>query len=117
MRAVIPTTICQVLAGEKTIKLGSIDPKRDFNFVGDTVEGFVLIGETEAAIGKVLNIGSGREVTIGEMVDTVAKVLNTEIAIETDQQRVRPKESEVMRLSRRCIAGGRDSRIRSLHIV
>lgn len=98
MRAVIPTTICQVLAGQTTIKLGSTEPKRDFNYVGDTVEGFILVGESEQAVGEVINVGSGREVSIGEMVQTVGKVLDTEIRIETDPQRIRPAASEVMRL-------------------
>ena len=100
MRAVIPTVIAQVLAAKSEISLGSLSPTRDFNYVDDTVAAFRAVAETssEALIGQVFNAGSGREVTIGEMVDLVLKLLDREVNIIADDQRVRPVQSEVERL-------------------
>lgn len=97
-RAVIPTIISQIAAGKRNIRLGSIAPTRDFNFVEDTVRGFIAVAEADESIGEVINIGSNYEVSIGETVKLIAEVMGAEITIETDAQRVRPDNSEVERL-------------------
>ena len=97
-RAIIPTIISQIAKGERTICIGDIRPTRDFNFVDDTVEGFVAIGECEAAIGEVINIGSGFEISIGALVELIAEVMGVEIKIEQSEERMRPSKSEVFRL-------------------
>jgi len=94
IRAVIPTIIYQAITKDK-IKLGSLDPKRDFNFVEDTVRGFIKIAESENSIGEVINIGSGKAVSIGEIVEMIKNILNKDFEIETDLDKIRPKESEV----------------------
>ena len=96
-RAVIPTIISQALF-RKEIRLGNLSPTRDFNFVSDTVEGFVKAAEAPEVAGRVINIGSGREVSIGETVGLVREILGTEIPIVTEEERVRPQGSEVERL-------------------
>lgn len=95
-RAVIPAIIVQALGGE-TIRLGATHPKRDFTFVDDTVEGFVRIGE-ENVVGKIFNIGSGREIAIEDMVALVGQVLGKRLRILIDDERLRPPLSEVERL-------------------
>ncbi|MFC4237027.1 NAD-dependent 4,6-dehydratase LegB [Thalassospira xianhensis] len=97
-RAVIPTIISQIAAGERSIRLGSILPTRDFTFVTDTVSGFVAIAGCDAAIGEVVNIGSNFEISIGDTVDVIAKVMEAEVEIIADEQRIRPEKSEVERL-------------------
>lgn len=97
-RAVIPTIITQIAAGARSIKLGATHPTRDFNFVRDTVRGFVAVAENDAAVGQVTNIGSDYEVTIGDTARLIAEVMGVEIAIESDDQRLRPSGSEVERL-------------------
>ncbi len=97
-RAVIPTIITQIANGTRQIKLGSIHPTRDFNFVKDTVNGFITALESEKGIGEVINIGSNFEVTIGDTAKIIAEAMNTEIEIITDEQRLRPEKSEVERL-------------------
>lgn len=97
-RAVIPTIITQIAAGARSIKLGATHPTRDFNFVRDTVRGFVAVAENDAAVGQVTNIGSDYEVTIGDTARLIAEVMGVEIAIESDDQRMRPSGSEVERL-------------------
>lgn len=97
-RAVIPTIITQIAAGARSIKLGATHPTRDFNFVRDTVRGFVAVAENDAAVGQVTNIGSDYEVTIGDTALLIAEVMGVEIAIESDDQRMRPSGSEVERL-------------------
>ena len=96
-RAIIPTIISQALAGSQ-IKLGNLDPERDFNFVTDTVEGYIRIAECPAAIGKVINIGGGNPVSIGKLAATILETMGLDIPIIQDDQRVRPKDSEVDRL-------------------
>jgi NAD dependent epimerase/dehydratase len=96
-RAVIPTIITQALAGSE-IRLGSLAPTRDFNFVSDTVEGFVSTMSTEQAVGQVINFGTGKEVSIGELVSTVGHLLGKSLYVKTDEQRLRPENSEVDRL-------------------
>ncbi len=97
-RAVIPTIITQIAAGADTIRLGSLHPTRDFSFVSDTVDGFIAAAEAEAAIGEVVNLGSGFEVSIGETARQIAHIMNAEIEIACDDERLRPEKSEVERL-------------------
>jgi len=97
-RAVIPTIITQIAQGQRQIELGSVEPTRDFNFVTDTVRGFQAALESESATGEVINIGSNFEITIGDTARVIAEVMNVEIEIVTDSQRLRPTGSEVERL-------------------
>jgi NAD dependent epimerase/dehydratase len=97
-RAVIPTIITQIASGQKRIKLGAVHPTRDFNYVKDTVSGFIAVAESEKSIGEVINIGSNYEISIGDTAQMIAEVMGTEIEIMTDDARVRPKLSEVERL-------------------
>lgn len=97
-RAVIPTIITQLASGKKRIKLGALSPTRDFNFVEDTVEGFISMLECDAAAGKVINIGSGFEISIGDTARLIGKVMGVDVEIETEEQRLRPEKSEVERL-------------------
>jgi NAD dependent epimerase/dehydratase len=97
-RAVIPTIATQLLAGAKHIKLGSLHPTRDFSFVSDTAEGFMRALDCEAAIGEVVNIGSGFEISIGDTASMIAEIIECKVEIETDEARIRPSASEVDRL-------------------
>ncbi len=97
-RAVIPTIITQLLSGQRSIKLGSVHPTRDFNYVADTVDGFIAMLEHDAAVGQVINIGSNFEVSIGQTARTIAEVIGVDLEIQTDEQRLRPENSEVERL-------------------
>lgn len=97
-RAVIPTIITQIATGSRKIKLGALHPTRDFNYVRDTVSGFIAIAESDQVVGEVINIGSNYEISIGDTVKLIADVMNVEIAHDTDSQRIRPKNSEVDRL-------------------
>jgi len=97
-RAVIPTIITQLANGKRRIKLGALSPTRDFNFVADTVRGFLACIDAEAASGQVINIGSGFEISIGETAQLIAEVMGVPVEIESDEQRLRPKDSEVERL-------------------
>jgi len=96
-RAVIPTIISQALVSD-TIRLGSLTPVRDFNFVKDTVAGFILVAESDASVGQVINVGSGREITIGELANKIIAIIGGNKKIATDTTRVRPENSEVMKL-------------------
>lgn len=96
-RAVIPTIITQALRGGP-VRLGSVTPTRDLCFVGDTAEGVIRIAETDAAIGEAINIGTGIEISIGDLAQRIFAVLGQSPQIELDEQRVRPGKSEVMRL-------------------
>ncbi len=97
-RAVIPTIIAQMLAGKKQIRLGSLAPVRDFNFVQDTVDGFLACAKSEKAVGEVINLGFGKGVTIGDLVTLLSELTGQKVEVITDQQRVRPENSEVMEL-------------------
>lgn len=97
-RAVIPTIITQIATGRKEIKLGAVSPTRDFNFVKDTVSGFVAALESDGGLGEVINFGSNFEISIGDTAKLIAEVMNTEIEIVTDEARMRPENSEVERL-------------------
>jgi dTDP-glucose 4,6-dehydratase len=96
-RAIIPTIISQGLSRE-VVKLGRLDPRRDLTFVKDTVAGFVAIAGCDRALGRAVNIGRGEDVSIGELVETIARRLGRPLRIETDDQRIRPAASEVERL-------------------
>jgi len=96
-RAVIPTIISQCLAGQ-SVHLGSLTPTRDFNFVSNTVDAFLKCAESPSAIGRTINIGSGSEIAIGDLVLKIGKLLGHEIRVEAQQERSRPPESEVERL-------------------
>ena len=91
-RAVIPTIITQIAHGEKQIKLGSLAPTRDFSYVKDTVRGFIEVAESDGTTGEVVNIGSGFEISIGETVKLIAEIMETEIEIETDANRIPARE-------------------------
>ena len=97
-RAVIPTIIGQLLAGAETIELGSTTPTRDFNFVEDTVQGFLMAMLPEKILGQVVNLGSGYEVSVGDTARLIAKIMNRNVEITTSQERIRPDASEVQRL-------------------
>lgn len=97
-RAVIPTIITQVLAGNRTIRLGNLNPTRDFNYVRDTVSGMLAVGLSERTVGQVVNIGSGRETSIKDLVEQIENIMGREISIEQEDARVRPAPSEVDRL-------------------
>lgn len=97
-RAIIPTVITQIASGKKTIKLGALHPTRDFNYVMDTVRGFIAAMESDRSIGEVINIGCNYEISIGETVQLIGTLMGTSIEIETDQVRIRPEKSEVERL-------------------
>lgn len=97
-RAVIPTIITQIASGKRRLKLGAVHPTRDFNYVADTVAGFLAALSSDRAIGEVINIGSNFEVAIGVTAQTIAELMGVEIDIATDEQRLRPEKSEVERL-------------------
>jgi NAD dependent epimerase/dehydratase len=97
-RAVIPTIISQILAGKTEIKLGSLTPTRDFNFVLDTAEAFIKVAESEKTIGEVINAGSNYEITIGDTVKKIIKIIGKDVKILCDDERIRPENSEVNRL-------------------
>lgn len=97
-RAVIPTIITQIASGQRTIRLGALSPTRDFNFVADTVRGFAAAAASNDVIGEVVNVGSGFEVSIGELALLIAEAMGVEIDIVEDEERFRPEKSEVQRL-------------------
>ena len=97
-RAVIPTIITQLAAGKERIKLGAVHPTRDFNYVSDTVAGFIAAMTSERGAGEVINIGSNFEISIGDTTRAIAKVMGRDVQIEVDDQRFRPEKSEVERL-------------------
>jgi NAD dependent epimerase/dehydratase len=97
-RAVIPTIITQIAKGKRQIKLGAVSPTRDFNYVGDTVAGFIAALNSEAGSGEVINFGSNFEISVGDTVQLIAEAMGTEIEIVTEEARLRPSNSEVERL-------------------
>lgn len=97
-RAVIPTIITQLLSGKEEIKLGSLDPTRDFNYVKDTVNGFIAILESQNTIGEEINIATQQEVSIGQLAKELVRQINPNANIICDTQRLRPANSEVERL-------------------
>ena len=97
-RAVIPTVISQVASGMEEIKLGELKSTRDFTFVEDTCRGFISLAEMEKGTGEVFHIGSGFEISVSDMVELVAKVMDRPVRVIQDPQRIRPDASEVFRL-------------------
>lgn len=96
-RAVIPAIISQIAAGG-TLRLGDLTPTRDFNYVEDTCRGFLLLGECDEAIGKTVNIGSGREISIAEILNLIRGIMGSGATPVADAERLRPPKSEVFRL-------------------
>ncbi|TGM82296.1 SDR family NAD(P)-dependent oxidoreductase [Leptospira mtsangambouensis] len=97
-RAVIPTIITQIAKGNRKIKLGAVHPTRDFNFVKDTVAGFLAALKSDKGIGQVINLGSNYEISVGDTVKSIAELMKAEVEIESEDQRLRPEKSEVERL-------------------
>ncbi len=97
-RAVLPTVITQIAAGSRLLKLGALRPTRDFNYVRDTVRGFIAVAEADRAVGQVVNVGSNFEISVGDSVRLIAELMGVEVQIETEAARLRPDASEVERL-------------------
>jgi NAD dependent epimerase/dehydratase len=97
-RAVIPTIITQIASGAKKIKLGDVTPTRDFNYVDDTCRGFIALAECDEAIGQTVNIGSNFEISIGDTLNIIKKLMNSNVEFIVDKDRIRPSKSEVFRL-------------------
>jgi len=97
-RAVIPTIITQIASGKKKIKLGDIMPTRDFSYVEDICRGLIALAECEKAIGETVNIGSNFEITIGDMLNLIKEIMQSDAKVITDDERLRPEKSEVYRL-------------------
>jgi NAD dependent epimerase/dehydratase len=100
MRAVIPTAIGQVAAGSRTITLGDLRPTRDFTYVADTARAFLAVGTAPAdrVVGRTFNAGTGQEISVGDLVRLIGKVMDADLDVREDPQRIRPAASEVMRL-------------------
>jgi nucleoside-diphosphate-sugar epimerase len=97
-RAIIPTIVTQALTGD-TVRLGSLHPRRDMTFVSDTVAGFLAAATgSDAALGQTIQLGTGEDVSVGEMVEAVGRLLGKQLNVETDPARIRPAASEVERL-------------------
>jgi NAD dependent epimerase/dehydratase len=99
-RAIVPTIIVQILSGVSPIRLGSLSPTRDLTFVKDTARGFHEIYRSNASLGDITNVGTNSEISVGELVETIARILGVNVSVVQDDQRVRPAASEVERL--RC---------------
>ncbi|MBA5851065.1 GDP-mannose 4,6-dehydratase [Clostridium sp. cel8] len=97
-RAVIPTIISQILSGKKQIKLGSLTPTRDFNYVKDTADAFIKVAECDKTVGQVLNAGSNNEISIGDLASKICDIIDKKVDIICDDERLRPEKSEVNRL-------------------
>jgi dTDP-glucose 4,6-dehydratase len=97
LRAVIPTIITQVLAGEKVV-IGNVEPRRDFTFVSDTVRGFMLLAKKNGVEGETFNLGTKKDITIRELILLVSKLLGRNPRIEVDKRRIRGNQTEVMQL-------------------
>jgi len=107
-RAIIPTIITQIANGMKEIKLGDLSPTRDFNYVKDTASGFLALAECDGAIGKEINIASNFEISMADTLNLIKDIMKSEVSFITEEQRLRPKGSEVFRL------WGENSLIKSL---
>ncbi|MDB6002167.1 MAG: NAD-dependent dehydratase [Rhizobacter sp.] len=97
-RAVIPTIISQIANGHRKIKLGDVSPTRDFNYVTDTCQGFIELANCDAAVGQTVNIGSNFEISVRDTLSLIRDIMDSDVEFVTDEQRVRPGESEVFRL-------------------
>jgi NAD dependent epimerase/dehydratase len=97
-RAIIPAIITQIAAGRNVVRLGALHPTRDFSYVSDTVAGFIAAAEADAAVGQVINVGSGFEISIGATAELIADIMGRQIELACDAERLRPEASEVERL-------------------
>jgi len=97
-RAIIPTIITQIANGIKEIELGDLTPTRDFNYVKDTCKGFIALAENESTIGKEINISSNTEISMSDTLNLIKEIMDSDVQFITDEQRLRPKKSEVFRL-------------------
>ncbi|CAN1606806.1 K21211 ncsC1; NDP-hexose 4,6-dehydratase [Candidatus Pelagibacterales bacterium] len=97
-RAIIPTIITQIALGKKEIKLGDLSPTRDFNYVEDCCRGFIMLAESEKTTGEIVNIGSNSEISIADMLKLIKELMSSNVTFINDEQRKRPKKSEVYRL-------------------
>lgn len=97
-RAIIPTIITQIASGIRRIKVGDLRPTRDFNYVLDTCKGFLAIAECKEAIGKEINISTGFEISIADTLALIKEIMNSDVEFISDNQRLRPENSEVFRL-------------------
>jgi len=97
-RAVIPTIISQIASGMKQIKLGDVTPTRDFNYVADTCRGFLELARCDQAVGETVNIGSNFEISVGDTLDLIRQLMNSDVEFLADAERLRPGKSEVFRL-------------------
>lgn len=97
-RAVIPTIISQIASGRRQIQLGDVSPTRDFNYVTDTCRGFLALAQCDSAIGETVNIGSNYEISVGDTLNLIRELMNSDVEFLTDEQRLRPGKSEVFRL-------------------
>tara|TARA_B100001063_G_C16751198_1_gene550375 strand:+ start:859 stop:1854 length:996 start_codon:yes stop_codon:yes gene_type:complete len=97
-RAIIPTIIMQILNGNREINLGDTSTTRDFNYIDDTTSGFISALKSDKAVGEVINIGSGFEISINDLVKLISDIMDVKIKINIDHKRIRPENSEVLRL-------------------
>ena len=97
-RAILPTIITQIASGQHRLKLGALHPTRDFNYLKDTVRGFLAVAAADAAVGEVINIGSNHEMSIGDAVRVIAELMNAAVEVDADSARLRPQASEIERL-------------------
>jgi len=97
-RAIIPTIITQLLSGKTELEIGSLTPTRDFNYVKDTVNGFIEISKSKNTIGEEINIATQNEISIGDLANELIRQINPQVKIVCDEQRLRPEKSEVNRL-------------------
>lgn len=97
-RAIIPTIITQIASGKKEIKLGDTSPTRDFSYVEDCCRGFIMLAESEKTIGETINIGSNSEISIADVLKLIKELMSSDVIFINDEQRQRPKKSEVFRL-------------------
>lgn len=97
-RAVIPAIISQIAAGRATVNLGDLSPTRDFNYVSDTCQGFLQLAKCQLAVGEVVNIGSNTEISIADTFKLISEIMGVDIGLFPDQKRIRPENSEVLRL-------------------
>lgn len=97
-RAIIPTIITQIASGKKEIKLGDLTPTRDFNYVKDTCSGFIALAKCDKSNGEDINIGSNYEISMGDTLNLIKEIMNSDVKFVVDEQRLRPKNSEVNRL-------------------
>jgi NAD dependent epimerase/dehydratase len=97
-RAIIPTVLRQLLDGVPEVRVGTTAPTRDFNFVTDTASGFLAVAGSEQALGNVVNVGSGREISIGDLIELLMEITGHRVPVVSEQERLRPGSSEVQRL-------------------